>query len=751
MPLRPTDATRQLAQTAQPRSFTIRAQPLADALTLFGQQSGLQVTLDAGIVAGLMTPGLNGSFTPEEALRRLLAGTGITWRFTDANTVALAKPPAGAAGPVTLAPVTVTGERVARSIMETSTSVVVLDSETLEELPRIDSTNDVMERIPNVTTTGTTNFAPAVRGVNGTGPAQGADAFFAGTRPRLNVQIDGRPASYNEVVFGDMALWDVEQVEVLRGPQSTLQGRNAIAGTVIVKSKDPTYDYEVGGRFIAGNEKTRQGSAFVSGPIVDDQLAFRLAVDRKTSDSFVNMEPFRDIDPEEFKSLTLRGKLLIEPKAIEGLSTLLTFTHTDYSGPQTETVRQPFDAHESSSPAMPVFRPQTTGGIIEPSWEINDNLTLEGTFSLTDVRVNRYARAGEGNAQIDGLEAVAEPRLRFAAFDGRLTGIGGVYVFDAHQDEFIDFPVPGTFDDDTTTGALFGEATFAAFENIDLIFGARLEQEKRRRTGGVGPFVIDFDETYQAFLPKVGIAWHAMDELTFGAVVSRGYNGGGAGFTFEPPFLSYTYKPEWVWNYEVYGRADLYGGKLALTGNLFFADYKNMQLPFDLNPDPNLWSVVIRNADRTITYGAEVGARWLALPGLELFADIGLLKTEITDYPGSGVEGNDLPQAPAFTTDFGAIYHHSSGFEISADARFSDAYYSDVQEPRGKTDPYIVVNSQVGYTFVNDLASVRLFVFVDNIFDADEAILIEQGATPADDIASILRPRTFGVGLQMTF
>jgi iron complex outermembrane recepter protein len=194
-----------------------------------------------------------------------------------------------------------------------------------------------------------------------------------------------------------------------------------------------------------------------------------------------------------------------------------------------------------------------------------------------------------------------------------------------------------------------------------------------------------------------------------------------------------------------------YDGKLSLTGNLFFADYKNMQLPFDLNPDPNLWSVVIRNADRTITYGAEIGARWLALPGLEVFADIGLLKTEITDYPGSGVEGNDLPQAPAFTTDFGAIYHHSSGFEISADARFSDAYYSDVQEPRGKTDPYIVVNSQVGYTFVNDLASVRLFVFVDNIFDADEAILIEQGATPADDIASILRPRTFGVGLQMTF
>lgn len=751
VPLRPTDATRQLAQTAQPRSFTIRAQPLADALILFGQQSGLQVTLDAGIVAGLMTPGLNGSFTPEEALRRLLAGTGITWRFTDANTVALAKPPGSGPGSITLAPVTVTGERVARSIMETSTSVVVLDSETIEDRPRIDSTNDALARIPNVTTTGTTNFAPAVRGVDGTGPAQGADAFFAGTRPRLNVQVDGRPLSYNEVVFGDTALWDVEQVEVLRGPQSTLQGRNAIAGTVVTKTKDPTYEYEVGGRLLVGDLKTRQGSAVVSGPIVDDQLAFRLAVDRKTSDSFVNMEPFRDIDPEDFKSLTLRGKLLIEPEAIEGFSTLLTFTHTDYSGPQTEWVRQPFDAHNSSYPPMPVFRPQSTGGIIDSSWQINENLTLEGTASVTDLRVNRYAREGEGNVEINGLEVVGEPRLRFSALNGRLTGISGIYVFDADQDEFIDFPVDGTFDDSTTTAAVFGEATYSLLEDLDLTLGARFEQEKRRRTGGAGPFAIDLDETYEAFLPKFGIAWHITDDLTVGAVVARGYNGGGAGFTYNPPFESYTFDPEYVWNYEAYGRADLYGGKLALTGNVFFADYKDMQLPFDLNPDPAIWSIVIRNADKVVTYGAELGARWLAAPGLELFGEVGLLKTEVTDYPGSSIEGNELPQAPAFTTDFGVIYRHESGLDFSADARFSDAYFSNVDNPRGKTDPYFVVNSQIGYTFVNDVASVRLFAFVDNIFDADEELLIEPGATTADDTASILRPRTFGVGLQMTF
>src|SRR5262245_29182928 len=116
----------QVAQASQQRAYAIAPQSLADALTLFGQQSGLQVTLDADIVAGLTTPGVTGSFTAEEALRRLLASTGLTWRFTDADTVALSKPAGSGPGSITLAPVTVTGERVARSIMETSTSVVVL-------------------------------------------------------------------------------------------------------------------------------------------------------------------------------------------------------------------------------------------------------------------------------------------------------------------------------------------------------------------------------------------------------------------------------------------------------------------------------------------------------------------------------------------------------------------------------------------------------------------------------------------------
>src|SRR3546814_13066610 len=118
-----------------------------------------------------------------------------------------------------------------------------------------------------------------------------------------------------------------------------------------------------------------------------------------------------------------------------------------------------------------------------------------------------------------------------------------------------------------------------------------------------------------------------------------------------------------------------------------------MQLPFDLNPDPAVGSYVVRNADEAVTYGAELGARWRALPELELFGSVGLLQTEITSYPGPGVEGNDLTRSPAFTAAIGAPYLPDSGFDSSADARCSATYQSAaVTNHRGHPAPTMSPN-----------------------------------------------------------
>lgn len=652
-----------------------------------------------------------------------------------------------AAAGYSLAPLMVTGEKTERSIMDTASSVAVFNEDEIKRRPGVSQLTDILDHIPNFTTSETTNLAPAVRGVDGTGPAQGADAFFAGTRPRLNYQVDGRTLSYNESIFTDAMLWDVERVEVYRGPQSTLQGRNSIAGAIVVKTKDPTYTFEGGGRVAVGSHNQREASGVVSGPVIDDQVAVRFAVDARRKDSYVDFTPYPEYDhPDRYKSLSLHGKILIEPKALPELRALLTLNHVEGAAPQTNSVIRPFDEHIASYPFMPVFGTNANGGIADISWKFSDVWSLDSILSATDLRVRRWALAGDGNAEIKAREYVAEPRLKFA-FD-KLNGFVGLHLFSNHQNEWIDLFGGGTFDDKTLTTAVFGEATLKATDTIDLTLGGRFEREKRDRNGGAGPFFIDFHETYNVFLPKATLAWHATDQLTLGGTVSRGYNGGGAGFTYDAPFVSYTYKPEYVWNYELFQRTELDDARIVLTSNVFYNTYKDMQLPFDLNPSPAIWSYVVRNADEAVTYGAEVGARALILPGLEGFVNFGLLHTEITKYPGSGVEGNRLARAPAFTLDFGGSYALENGIDLSLNTRYTDAYQSEVEnKPRGKTDPYWITSAQVGY----NLEGVRLFADVKNLFNATEPVLLAPGATAIDDVANLTDPRTITVGVDFTF
>lgn len=670
-----------------------------------------------------------------------------------AAAIALAAPlavqaaePAGQKKEDALEIIIVTAERLGRSVMDTSTSVVVLDAAAIEGKPALESVKDLVSRIPNITVTGKGNFAPSIRGVDGTGPAQGADAFFAGTRARLNVQIDGRPASYNEIVFGDVGVWDLGQVEVLRGPQSTLQGRNAVAGTMVVKTADPTYETEVKARALAGNLDTRQYSAAWSAPIVDDQLAFRVAVDRRTSESFLSATPFPGVDdPAEFEANTYRAKLLIEPSALQGFSALLTLNHSDFRGPQAELVQQPYDQHINRFDAtFSVFEPSATAGIVDLRWDASDTLGVQALLSYTDTNVKRWARPGGGNAEIDGREIVAQPSIHFQTGSGRVKGIAGAYFFDAQQDEFIDLFGGGTFDDSTRTAAVFTEATIVVSERFDFTLGARYEEERRRREGSVFLFAIDLDETYTTFLPKLVLSWHPTEDVTLGVLATRGYNGGGAGFTFQPPFLAYTFDPEYVSNYEGFVRATVADGAVLIMGNVFYSDYEDMQLPFPLSSV----STVIRNAQDVQTYGAEVSATWKVLPTLELYTGLGTVQSDIKGFPGSGFEGNELPRAPTLTGSVGLRYAHPQGFEASLDARYSGGYFSTItNDPVAETDPFWIANAQLAYAFPH----AKVFGYVKNLADAGDPLYISRADAYGPGYAEIIRPRTYGVGVEVGF
>jgi len=722
--------------------FDLPQQPLGDALTGLGIQSGLQVSVDTPLVQGLQSPEIKGSMSAEQALDMLLRGTGLTWRFDGANTVIVEKLPQSTGdGVMMLDAITISGEKISRSLMDTASSVAVFDSETIERNPRLDDIDTALKGLGNIVSQDTGNYAPVIRGINGAGPSVGADAFFAGVRPRLNMQVDGRPTTFNETIYGNVPLWDVEQVEVFRGPQSTVQGRNAIAGAIVVKTKDPTFHPEAKIRAITGNLATRTYSGMVSGPIVEDQVAVRLSFEKSRHDSDIDFANYAgDDDPSMTETINVRAKLLVEPENLQQFRGLLTINHSDVKGPQGEYVEQPYSAKIAETPEVPTFHPRVTSGVLETGWEFNDTLSFNNVVSASDIRVIRRTKPNTGNVKINGREYVLEPRLNYEAVDGNLSGFAGLYGLRAKQNEYIDLFGGGDFDDETSTRAVFGEGTWAVLDDVDLTLGARYEEETREREGAAGSISIDFEETYKTFLPKIGAAWHIDENLTVGTTVARGYNGGGAGITWASPFVAYTYDPEYVWNYEAYARSELLDGRLRLNGNVFYADYTDIQLPYKLGTT----STVIRNADEAIVYGAEFGGLWAARPDLDLTGEIGLLQTEVTSYPDSGFEGNELFRSPALTASAGAMYH-KDGFEFGVDVRYSEAYYSDIANtPRGKTDPYWMTSLNSSYTF----KKVKVFGYVDNLFDEETPVEIYTGTT---DKAMMLPPRTFGVGVEVEF
>jgi outer membrane receptor protein involved in Fe transport len=637
----------------------------------------------------------------------------------------------------------VTGEKVKRSIFDTGSSVEVFDSNRISSMPNATQVPDLLRMTPNVVDVGIGNDLPTVRGVDGSGPTTGAGAFLSGTRPRLNLSLDGRSLTYNEQAYGPQSLWDLDRVEVFRGPQSYIQGRNAIAGAIVMASKDPTFEWESAFKGGAGNQHSSQLAAMASGPLVEDQLAFRVSVDRQRRRSDADLPAYEPVgDPREVEATTARAKLLFNPAGLRDLTTKLTFNHFGSTAPQNESLNpQPHPASARHDIRRPVFKSNVNSGIWDLAWEASDGLALENRVIYTDFNINRATAYQLPYADIGGKEVHVEPVVRFGGADSRLHGLAGLRYFHAKQDEFVNIFGGATFKDKTDTNSAFAELTYALTPQVDVTAASRLEREHRQRNGGSQAVRIDFDETYTVFLPKLDVAWKPTDTQTYGAKIARGYNAGGAGITLSSPIVSYTYGSEYVWNYELYTRHHLKDANVVLTSNVFYNDYKDMQLPYYLGEN----SSVIRNADKVETYGAEIGATWQPRWDFELFGNVGLLKTKIKKFSGSGVEGHELGRAPAYTANMGAKYQFLKGWEVSTNVAFSDSYYSAYDnDSRGRIGSYWSANAQLAYTF----AYGRATLFAQNLFDSERRIMVG-----GNDIytATQQRPRMVGAAVELNF
>ncbi len=230
--------------------------------------------------------------------------------------------------------IVVSGEKTARSLKDTAASVAVINQALLDNGQAV-SMSDALSDISNVVVL--TGAVPDIRGVSGNGSATGFNSFTGGARARVSSLVDGVAQPFVADLTGDTGLWDIERVEVFRGPQSTSNGRNSIGGAVFVNTKNPTMDFEGAVRLgYRSQDSFFDSAAVISGPIVEDELAFRLSSQWINGETYAKPQVFAS-NPTNTKFNALdtnntRAKLLWTPKDMAELKLLFSFQHYEEQG-----------------------------------------------------------------------------------------------------------------------------------------------------------------------------------------------------------------------------------------------------------------------------------------------------------------------------------------------------------------------------------------------------------------------------------
>lgn len=649
----------------------------------------------------------------------------------------------------------ITGEKVARDIKNTASSVTVISAkEIAKEKTGDSSVSEAVRGTPNVVYTDTVG-APVIRGQDTQGPHNGQNVFWGGTVPRATINVDGHYLNYNEYYYGGTSIWDVNNIEVFRGPQTTSQGANAIAGTIIVNTNDPTFEREGAYQVEIGNYNSKRSSIMLNSPIYKDELAARLAVDYSGRDTFIDyISPnFQSAGTDQdFSALTARLKLLWEPAEIPGLVAKLTYSHARSNRPSQEAASAPFDELEHLTTSMPSWKQDTNTGILDISYDFDNGIKFYNQTQFSASAVHRHTGTPtNGKADINQKNISNEARITFGEQEDIISGVAGIFYANTKSDEILLLQGTTSFDDTKDNLGLFAEASYRITDQWTLTGGLRFQQDSIQRIGqsALTTRPLNYDETFSALLPKISLAYAVTPDLTVGAMVSKGYNPGGVSLNLSSRQW-HPFEEEELWNYELFTRADLLDNKLTLTSNLFYMDFKNAQYNIPVVLPDNLVQSYTINAEKAHSYGLELGLDYQVLDNLALKTSAGILRTEIDEISSnSAYEGKEFAKSPGYMFSIGASWDATEKLNLSGQVRHTDGYYSDIANTQAYiVDAYTIADARVSYDFHE---SLELYGYVKNIFDERTPTYLQQNRGIGGLEASMTMPRTFGVGIKGSF
>ena len=698
--------------------------------------------------------------------------------------------------------IVVTARKRAESLQEVPAAVTALSSETLRKAQVFD-VSEIAQRTPSFT------YQELV--------VQEQELFIRGIG---TVRLDAATADssvglfLNEVYIGRRGtatppVFDMERVEVLRGPQGTLYGRNVVGGAINFITARPQRETAGGGSIGYGNYNAINADAFITGPL-GDKAAGRIAVQTRHRDGFgKNIRINQEL--ENLESYAGRATLQIDASDRVEILLVADFSKDDSNGTVRHAVDDPTapgigritavispDVRHSESPYPQYAERETAGLTAKVDWETSiGDVTYVAAWRYGDVG-NLFTQAGAGSppsltdSQVEEIEDyngyTQEIRLSSSLGDKARLITGLYYLYegvDRTDSNTANSFLPGgprstrdvldgkyTFFQEGVTEnyAVFGELEYDLMPNLTLSVGARYTIDQKEfdnnavaiSFGPPGsvlapapltePHRISVSEEWAELTPRFALEWKASDDALIYGSITKGFKGGGwQGKAANAAAAATTYQPEFAWNYEVGAKTDWADGRVRLNLAAFYTDFTDLQVE---QLDQVLLTLVISNAANAEIRGLEAEATVQLADGLQLWGVLSLLDTEYVNYvvPATGVsnDGNKLQRTPDYQFNVGIDYTVPVSAGYALDLRVDYSYQDKIfWNPENTYDePAIgLLDARIGFGPTD--GSWEVAVWGKNLTDE----IYRQSTLPflGDILSKFGPPATYGVQLSARF
>ena len=566
-------------------------------------------------------------------------------------------------------------------------------------------------------------------------------------------------------------LFDVEQVEVLRGPQGTRYGANALAGLIKVKTHDPEFAHSLRTELTAGEDGLWGAGLQAGGPLGSrgEGAAWRLVAQRFEADGFRHNAFLARDDTNARRESTLRGKLRVQVS--EAWQVDVGAMYVDLDNGYDAFVPDNSFTTLSDRPGRDAQR--SAGGSLVASGDLG-RVRLVSTSAYADSDVDYSFDGDWGNDPYWGEFAPYDYFTRYqrqrrslsqdlrllsasTAADDGYGWVAGLYALrldedGLQRDEFAGEPLRAPLQSDygATNLAAYGEAEWRVSPSLILSAGLRLEGRSAEYEDSDGAV---FDPDDQMFGGHVSLRGEYSPASAWYVTVSRGYKAGGFNIGQLVPADRRTFAPEYLWNLEAGVRFSPAEADVEGDVSLFHMWRGDQQVAtsFQVDPgDPLSYIFLTDNAASGRNYGLEARLAWRPVAQLSLQGTLGLLRSEYLDYRygDRDLDGREQAHAPAWQYSLGAEWRGRGGLMLRADLAGTDAFYFDASHDQ-RSEPYTLVNLKAGYTGERWAA----YVWGRNVLDESYAVRGFYFGLEPPDFANELYvqhgdPRQFGVTVE---